>query len=98
MSAQGVSAARSKLRSYMLTKGDIADIICEHLPGSSGQGAVAPVKAASRPVPKRVFISDWELRKLFKPGQKTVKIPSNAIVSPLSLDWLDYAGVEVLRD
>jgi len=83
----------------MLTKGDIADIICEHLPGLSGARAVAPAQAAaSRPLPKRVFISDWELKKMFKPGQKTVKIPSNAIVSPLSMDWLDYIGVEVLRD
>jgi hypothetical protein len=83
----------------MLTKGDIADIICEHLSGLSGKCAVAPAQsAASRPLPKRVFISDWELKKIFKPGQKTVKIPSNAIVSPLSLDWLDYTGVEVLRD
>ena len=33
---------------------------------------------------KRVFISDWELRR--DPGN----IPENAIISPLSRDWLDY--------
>jgi hypothetical protein len=83
----------------MLTKGDITDIIYERLYGLSGKPAAAPARfAASRPLPKRVFISDWELKKMFKPGQKTVKIPSNAIVSPLSMDWLDYIGVEVLRD
>ncbi len=35
-------------------------------------------------IQKRVFISDWELRK--SPGN----IPENAIVSPLSRDWMDY--------
>ena len=80
----------------MLTKGDITDIICEHLPGFTGSGG-ASARPASLPLPKRVFISDWELKKLYKPGQKTLKIPSNAIVSPLSQDWLDYAGVEVLK-
>ena len=33
---------------------------------------------------KRIFISDWELRQT--PGD----IPENAIISPLSLDWLEY--------
>ncbi len=80
----------------MLTKSDIGDIICEHLRDRPGGGPSAP--AASRPLPKRVFISDWELRKLYKPGMKSVKIPANAILSPLSLDWLDYSGVEVDRD
>ena len=33
---------------------------------------------------KKVFISDWELRR--NPGN----IPENAIISPLSRDWLEY--------
>lgn len=80
----------------MLTKSDIGDIICEHLRVRPGGGRAAP--AASRPLPKRVFISDWELKKLYKPGMKSIKLPANAILSPLSLDWLDYSGVEVIRD
>ena len=36
--------------------------------------------------PKRVFISDWELRQ--NPGN----IPENAIISPLALDRLEYDG------
>lgn len=35
---------------------------------------------------KRVFISDWELRK--DPGN----VPEGAIISPLSRDWLEYGG------
>lgn len=85
----------------MLTKGDIADIIAERLGPQPAARAGSPsvrVPAASRPLPKRVFISDWELRRIYKEGQKTVKIPANAIVSPLSEDWLDYQGVKIIRE
>ena len=87
----------------MLTKGDIADVIAERLgltPAagpSAAAGKRAAVPAASRPLPKKVFISDWELRRIFKEGQKTVTLPANAIVSPLSEDWLDYQGVKIIR-
>jgi len=40
---------------------------------------------------KRVFISDWELR------QNPVNIPENAIISPLSLDWLEYGNRKISR-
>lgn len=40
---------------------------------------------------KKVFISDWELRRLSASGGKPV-LPENAIVSPLSSEWLDYGG------
>ena len=93
----------------MLTKADIADIISEYLSRgrdaaagialkSEVKAAAAPVPKASKPLPKRIFISDWEMKRLVKPGQKSVRIPARAIVSPLSQDWLDYNGVEILRD
>jgi len=80
----------------MLTKGDIADVISEYLSRGS-KSAPAPA-GASRPLPKRVFITDWEMRRLVKPGQKSVIVPANAIISPLSADWLDYNGIEVVLD
>jgi hypothetical protein len=77
----------------MLTKGAVEDLIMQHL--RPGPGAAAGRKV---PVPaKRVFISDWELHRLYKAGEKTVKVPANAIVSPLSMDWLDYNGITVIR-
>jgi L-fuculose-phosphate aldolase len=39
--------------------------------------------------PRKTFLSDWELRRMIPFGRKTV-LPENSIISPLSLDWLDY--------
>jgi hypothetical protein len=78
----------------MLTKGAIEDLIMEHLrPAPAAASAVKKVRELGR----KVFLSDWELRRLYRPGAKTVSVPANAILSPLSLDWLDYDGVKVLR-
>lgn len=80
----------------MLTKGAVEDLIYEHL-SRADRGALAP--AGKKPAPvKRVFISDWELRRLYKPGSRSLTVPANAILSPLSLDWLDYNGVKVVRN
>lgn len=79
----------------MLTKGAVEDLIMQHLSREPGGGAPAVKKVPE--VKKKVFLSDWELRRIYKPGSKTVQVPSNAIVSPLSYDWLDYNGVTVLR-
>lgn len=47
---------------------------------------------------RRVFMSDWQLKRLYKPGAKTVAVPSAAIISPLSLDWLDYNNITIIRE
>ena len=80
----------------MLTKGDISDVISEYL--LRGSKSVPAAARASKPLPKRVFITDWEMKRLVQPGQKSVRVPAGAIVSPLSLDWLDYDGIDVIRD
>ena len=78
----------------MLTKGAIEDLIVQHLSRTSTGGSGAPAKAPAR----KVFVSDWELRRLYKAGARSVTVPANAIISPLSLDWLDYNGVKILRN
>ncbi|OGR41644.1 MAG: hypothetical protein A2X35_12260 [Elusimicrobia bacterium GWA2_61_42] len=78
----------------MLTKGAVEDLIMQHL--RPGPGA-APAPRKVRELGKKVFISDWELRRLYKPDSKTINVPANAIVSPLSVDWLDYNNVTVIR-
>lgn len=79
----------------MLTKGAIEDLIMQHLSpvGRAAPPAVKNAQAAG----KRVFISDWELRRSYKPGSRTVTVPANAIISPLSIDWLDFGGIAVIR-
>lgn len=80
----------------MLTKGAIEDLIVQHLSRTSSGGAGVPAKAAAPA--RKVFVSDWELRRLYKAGARSVTVPANAIISPLSLDWLDYNGVKILRN
>lgn len=61
-------------------------------------GGAAPAPGRGACPAKKVFVSDWELKRLYKPGARSVTVPANAIISPLSLDWLEYNGVEVLRN
>ncbi len=89
----------------MLTRGDIADALYERLfrdrPGEAyarGTGDTIRHGVPKKAPAKKVFLSDWEIRRLVKPGQKRLSVPANAIVSPLSLDWLDYNGVEIVRE
>ena len=81
----------------MLTKGAIEDLIFGHLSRDSGGGAAAPAERKVRELGKKVFLSDWELRRLYKPGSRSVDVPANALISPLSGDWLDYDGIEARR-
>lgn len=80
----------------MLTKGAIEDLIMLHLRHAPEAAASADKKVPD--LKKKVFLSDWEMRRLYKPGSKTVAVAANAIVSPLSLDWLDYNCVELVRE
>jgi hypothetical protein len=79
----------------MLTKGAVEDVIAFHLSRSAAGAAAVPKKVPE--LKKRFFLSDLELRRRVSPGQKTVDVPLNAILSPLSIDWLEYDGVKVVR-
>jgi L-fuculose-phosphate aldolase len=39
---------------------------------------------------KKVFLSDWELKRMNASGRKAGSFPENAIISPLSSEWLEY--------
>jgi len=45
---------------------------------------------------KKVFLSDWELKRRVA-GRNDVPLPDNAIISPLSRDWLEYGTQEENR-
>lgn len=80
----------------MLTKGAIEDLIAQHL-FRGGPAAAAPVPKKVPELKKKLFLSDFELRKIFIPGSGTITVPGNAILSPLALDWLDYSGITIIR-
>ncbi|HAF95910.1 MAG: hypothetical protein A2X34_01510 [Elusimicrobia bacterium GWC2_51_8] len=80
----------------MLTKGAVEDIIMLHLSRREPGGAEPVLKKVPK-LGKKVFLSDWEIRRMFKPGSAQVTVPQNAIISPLSHDWLDYDGISIIR-
>lgn len=81
----------------MLTKGAVEDLIIEHLSRKNGGGA-APAQRKPAPPVRKTFLSDRELRKLYRPGDKAVRVPANAILSPLSMDWIEFDGVRIVRE
>ena len=76
----------------MFTQKDLIDLIVRTIDQKSGERSV------SAGAVKRSFISDWEMRKMLRPGQKTVIVPRGSIISPLSQDWLQFEGIEVISD
>jgi hypothetical protein len=82
----------------MLTKGALEDIVMAHLSRKvPGAAAAAPHGRKVPELKKRVFLTDRELRSMCRPGDRTVTVPANAILSPLALDWLDFDGIRVIR-
>jgi hypothetical protein len=77
----------------LLTRADLLDIIVEAVARS---GRAPDCGVALRPAAtRRVFLSDWELRRMRVPGARTMKVPRGSLISPLSRDWLDYEGVKI---
>ena len=80
----------------MLTKGAVEDLIMEHL-SRQGKGE-APLARKVPDLRKKTFLSDWDARRLYKAGSRTLRVPADAIISPLALDWLDFNGIEIIRE
>ena len=81
----------------MLTNNDIVDIIVEVLGALDGKkNGAAGLPPSPAPV-RRVFISEWELKRLYKRGDKIIAVPGGAIISPLAQDWLDFENIEIRR-
>lgn len=46
---------------------------------------------------KKTFISDYEIKKkYYDKDSKTITIPPNSIISPLSMDWIDYENIKII--
>lgn len=75
-----------------MKKEHITDIIYFHL------NRIKPSAAYSAGKPsKKIFLSDWEIKKLYDKNKKEIKIPSNAIISPLSYDWIEYNNIKIIK-
>ena len=77
-----------------LTLNDLTDIIAGFLLDDKRPSMSNQKKAKN--IGKRIFLSDYELRKMLIRGEKILRVPSNAIISPLSLDWIDFNGIKVV--
>lgn len=77
-----------------MKKEHIADVIYSHI--KKGEAKVQRFPSASKPA-KKIFLSDWEIKKLYNRDKKEIKVPVNAIISPLSMDWLEYNNIKVVR-
>ncbi len=47
---------------------------------------------------KRIFLAEYDVKKLMKPGDKVLTIPKSSILSPLAQDWLETKGVSIQYD
>lgn len=45
--------------------------------------------------PKKVFLTDRELRIMLRSGSKVLAVPRGTIISPLAMDWIDFDGIEL---
>ncbi len=92
----------------MLTRDDLIELIVSHLIKEGGaKETVGQSAAPSAPVQKRTanaeprgrrFISEYEFRRMIKPGISRIAVPKDAIVSPLVLDWLILKGIALERE
>ncbi|HAM35242.1 MAG TPA: hypothetical protein DEB40_13880 [Elusimicrobia bacterium] len=88
----------------MLTKDDLIDIVLERLGSpAAGREAGAVKPAADKPdlgreIRGRLFLSDYDIRKRLTPNSLELRIPENAIISPLALDWLALRRFKIVRE
>ena len=80
-----------------MEKKHIADIIWSRLSAAPGSKPAGGNEKKVSELKKKVFISDWEARKLYNKEKNEIAVPSNAMLSPLSLDWIEYQNVGIVR-
>lgn len=75
-------------------------------PGSVGKRPAADIREeAARlqdplggaPPPRKVFLSEYEIKKALTPGAQQLTIPKEAILSPLAVEWMELKGIRVIR-
>ncbi len=81
----------------MLTRDDLIDIVVASLAKAKGAAGALRRWDPNGPV-RKVFVSEYDIKKRLTPGGTRLTIPGNAILSPLVSDWLILRGIEVIRE
>jgi hypothetical protein len=77
----------------MLTRGDIVDVFLAYMRPAPSRGAPRRAASAAR---RRIFLTEYEVRKSLTPGAKDLTIPKDVIVSPLAQEWLALEGIRIV--
>jgi hypothetical protein len=80
----------------VLTRDDLIDIVIASLAKAKGAAGVARAWDPTGPI-RKVFLSEYDIKKRLTAGGLRLTIPENAILSPLVTDWLTLRGIEVVR-
>jgi len=72
----------------MISADDWVDVLCDC---GCAKKQAAPKSAVRR------FFSEYEIKKMIGRGN-ILKVPANAILSPLAQEWLTLSGVRVERE
>lgn len=88
----------------MYTRDDILDAVRRHLTpqGPAALQASSPGRSDGKiaripSIKGRPFLTEYEIKKALTPGTQHLKIPKDAIVSPLAQDWLVLGGIRIVR-
>ncbi len=65
-------------------------------PAAEGVSFVAE-SASANGRKRRIFLSEYDIKKMLTPQSQLLKIPDEAILSPLASDWLILKGIKVIR-
>ncbi len=83
----------------MFTRDDLIDLITSELKAAPIIGA----GTAKSPEPEtllrgRVFLSEYDIKRLLTAQGQHLTIPRDAIISPLASDWLILKGIKIIRE
>ena len=81
----------------MLTRDDLIDIVIASLAKAKGAAGALRTWNPTGPI-RKVFLSEYDIKKRLTAGGLRLTIPGNAILSPLVSDWLILRGIEVMRE
>lgn len=73
---------------------DLVDILWETL---KLKGAASKPRKTVVPRAGRVFLSEYEIKRMID-GNGILRVPGNAILSPLVDDWISLKGIRVVRE